>query len=116
MSGTDVKNLPADGDMIEFNIAPDDGPFKVGARYRVEHKDGSREYLLIDVLSGHAVRLMGDELGYAEWVRIDPDPGIVSRPKGEETGAASAASQPDDTLFSAKPLSSAATHESAPPS
>ena len=113
-----MSNLPSDGDVIEFS-GDDTGIDQVvaGRRYRVEKKPLELEYLLIDIVNGHAMRVQPQQLGYSKWVRLDD----VSRetPEGSERsegvlsamGPASSASQPDDTLFSAKPLSSAATDD-----
>jgi len=60
-------DVPDDGDVIEFSEVPAGSLLKAGVRYRVEHKAGDREYLLVDVASGHAGRVMAHMLKEATW-------------------------------------------------
>lgn len=126
--------LPSDGDVIEFapvrarseagSVGDDTGIDQVvaGRHYRVEKKPLELEYLLIDIVSGHAMRVQPQQLGYAKWVRLDPDVsretpegrgaegGVLSAKGGAATplGVASSASQQQEassSSLSAKPLS-----------
>ena len=100
-----MSNLPSDGDVIEFS-GDDTGIDQVvaGRRYRVEKKPLELEYLLIDIVNGHAMRVQPQQLGYSKWVRLDD----VSRETSGASGAASGASQQQEassSSLSAKPLS-----------
>jgi hypothetical protein len=72
------QTLPDDGDVIEFSVIPagslipaivKDQPAR---RYRVEHKPLDAEYLLIDVLSGHASRVPAITFKAATWSVVAP--------------------------------------------
>ena len=106
-----MSNLPSDGDVIEFS-GDDTGIDQVvaGRRYRVEKKPLELEYLLVDIASGHAMRVQPQQLGYAKWVRVDPVSHETSGASGGAAtplGVASSEVQPsqEPSSLSAKPLS-----------
>ena len=116
--------LPVDGDLIEFGelprgsvipqpiVTPEGSKPLPVRRYRVEKKPLDLEYLLIDVVSGHAFRVPAHEFNAAKWDTVSRETlneeakEKKDKEELEASGPASSASQPDDTLFSAKPLSS----------
>ena len=110
-----MSNLPSDGDVIEFS-GDDTGIDQVvaGRRYRVEKKPLELEYLLVDIVSGHAMRVQPQQLGYAKWVRLDDVSRETPEGRGAEggvlsaSGPASSASRQQEassSSLSAKPLS-----------
>jgi hypothetical protein len=62
-----MSELPNDGDVIEFEDVPAGSLCVAKVRYRVEKKPLDREYLLVDVTSGHASRVMPHEFRKAKW-------------------------------------------------
>jgi hypothetical protein len=114
-----TDKLPDDGDVIEFTEVPKGSlipppivtpegskPLPV-RRYRVEHKPLDREYLLVDVLSGHAARVPAHTLKDATWAavtRATLDAEAKAKVEAEKPAAASIA----------KPLSYEPAESSAP--
>ena len=68
--------LPDDGEVIEFTKVPAGSLIPVPVegqprhRFRVEHKPLDREYLLIDVVSGHAFRVPSHEFKRGKWAVV----------------------------------------------
>ena len=96
-----MSDLPDNGDVIEFGSVTEGSPAKVGVRYRVEKKPLDLEYLLIDVVSGHAFRFQPQQFSGSGW-KLAP---AAAGQEVEGKGAASADSQPTEGLLVAKPLS-----------
>ena len=94
-----MSDLPDNGDVIEFGSVTEGSPARVGVRYRVEKKPLELEYLLIDIVSGHAFRFQPQQFSGSGW-KLAPAAKEV-----EAKGAASADSQPTEGLLVAKPLS-----------
>lgn len=95
--------LPDDGEVIEFTKVPAGSLIPVPVEgqprhwFRVEHKPLDREYLLIDVVSGHAFRVPSHEFKRGEWA-------VVSHETLDQE--AKAAAEKSSATPIAKPLSS----------
>lgn len=95
--------LPDDGEVIEFTKVPPGSLIPVPVegqprhRFRVEHKPLDREYLLVDVVSGHAARVPSHEFKRGEWA-------VVSRETLDQEAKAKADRKAEPSI--AKPLSS----------
>lgn len=81
-----MTDLPDDGDVIEFETVPAGSLCRPQVRYRVEKKPLDREWLLVDVVSGHASRVPGHEFKRAKWVvgkpqeKIEAEPAAAAKP------------------------------------
>ena len=120
-----MSDLPDNGDVIEFSeiapgslvpqpiVTPEGSKPLPPRRYRVEKKLLDQEYLLIDLMSGHAIRVPAHEFQVDKWSVVGADKLAAeerSAPQAkakevEAKGAASADSQPSEGLLVAKPLS-----------
>ena len=113
-----MSDLPNDGDVIEFSeiapgslvprpiVAPEGSQPLPPRRYRVEKKPLDREYLLIDLVSGHAIRVPAHEFQVDKWSVVGADKLAAEAKEAEEGPVASGVSQPSEGLLVAKPLSS----------
>ena len=113
-----MSDLPNDGDVIEFSeiapgslvppaiVTPEGSKALPPRRYRVEKKPLDLEYLLIDLMSGHAIRVPAHEFRVDKWDVVKPDKLAAEAKEAEEAPVASGASQPSEGLLVAKPLSS----------
>ena len=121
-----MSDLPNDGDVIEFSeiapgslvppaiVTPEGSKPLPPRRYRVEKKPLDLEYLLIDLVSGHAIRVPAHEFHVDKWDVVKPDKLAAeakakeerSAPQAAEAPVASGVSQPSEGLLVAKPLSS----------
>ena len=122
-----MSDLPNDGDVIEFSeiaagslvplpiVTPEGSKPLPPRRYRVEKKPLDLEYLLIDLMSGHAIRVPAHEFRVDKWVVVKPDKLAAEAKAKEERSApqeaeeapvASGVSQPSEGLLVGKPLSS----------
>ena len=114
-----MSDLPDNGDVIEFGeiapgslvpqpiVTPEGSQPLPPRRYRVEKKPLDQEYLLIDLMSGHAIRVPAHEFQVDKWSVVGADK-LAAEAKAKEVeakGAASADSQPTEGLLVAKPLS-----------
>ena len=114
-----MSDLPDNGDVIEFSeiapgslvpqpvVTPEGSKPLPPRRYRVEKKPLDQEYLLIDLMSGHAIRVPAHEFQVDKWSVVGADK-LAAEAKAKEVeakGAASADSQPTEGLLVAKPLS-----------
>ena len=114
-----MSDLPNNGDVIEFGeiapgslvpqpvVAPEGSKPLPPRRYRVEKKPLDQEYLLIDLVSGHAIRVPAHEFQVDKWSVVGADKlaAEATAKEVEAKGAASADSQPTEGLLVAKPLS-----------
>lgn len=75
MTPPSTGDLPNDGDIVEFTEVPAASQIRtpvVPIRYRVEHKAGAGDYLLIDTASGHSFRIPTHELKSCIWKPAAP--------------------------------------------
>ena len=115
-----MSDLPNDGDVIEFTelpagslvppplVTPEGSKPLPPRRYRVEKKPLDLEYLLIDLVSGHAIRVPAHEFRVDKWDVVGADK-LAAEAKAKEAAedpVASGVSQPSEGLLVAKPLSS----------
>ena len=121
-----MSDLPNDGDVIEFSeiapgslvppaiVTPEGSKPLPPRRYRVEKKPLDLEYLLIDLVSGHAIRVPAHEFRVDKWDVVGADKLAAeakerSAPQAakeaEEAPVASGVSQPSEGLLVGKPLS-----------
>jgi hypothetical protein len=123
--GTVKLALPDDGDLVEFEsvevgslilatrpqppVAKGETAIPpVRVRYRVEHKPMEREYLLVDVLTGHAHRVAAHEFKRGKWglvthEQLDKEAALAKQKLEAEKPAAVSLGQPlassGSTLF-----------------
>jgi hypothetical protein len=115
-----MSDLPNDGDVIEFSeiapgslvppaiVTPEGSKPLPPRRYRVEKKPLDLEYLLIDLVSGHAIRVPAHEFRVDKWSLVGADK-LAAEAKAKEAAeapVASGVSQPSEGLLVGKPLSS----------
>lgn len=97
-------DLPNSGQVIEFTDVPTGSLYRTGVRYRVEHKPGAGDYLIVDVMSGHAYRLMAHDFKQLTWGLA----GAVEPVVNETTDAFKPAT-PTGGLLDLPPLTNPAT-------
>lgn len=91
--------LPQDGDVIEWSEVAPGSAVKEKTVYRVEKKPLDREYLLVALPHGHAIRVSADEFKRGAWGEAK----VVAAPVKEpaETAKTQPMQASDKPLFGA---------------